>query len=108
MTVDDRTRLNLHRKLDAVLGTEEADTLMAHLPPVTWNEVATKDDLDTLGIALHFEVRSMETSLRGEMQTGFAMQRAEFVEGVNRQAKWMVTFAAAWTTLLVTLVRLIP
>ena len=86
MTVDDRTRLNLHRKLEAVLGPDEADTLMAHLPPVTWNDVATKSDLDALGDRL----------------------RAEFVEAMNRQIKWLVTFAAAWTTVLVTLVRIIP
>ena len=53
MSVDDRTRLNLHRKLEAVLGPDEADTLMAHLPPVTWHDVATKDD-----------VRMLETSMR--------------------------------------------
>ena len=41
MSVDDRTRLNLHRRLEETLGHEEADTLMAHLPPVTWDEVAT-------------------------------------------------------------------
>ena len=43
MPIDDRTRRNLHRKLEAVLGPEEADTLMAHLPPVTWNDIATKN-----------------------------------------------------------------
>jgi hypothetical protein len=89
MTVDDRTRLNLHRKLEAVLGHEEADTLMAHLPPVTWNEVATKADLAALG-----------TTLRAEL-------RADFVEAMNRQIKWLVTFAAAWTTVLITLVGVI-
>ena len=119
MTVDDRTRLNLHRKLDAVLGTEEADTLMAHLPPVTWNEVSTKDDLATLGTTLRSEIQTMGTELRSEMlifrtelrsdmQTGFATLRTEFVEATNRQIKWLVTFAAGWTTLLVTLVRFIP
>ena len=97
MPVDDRTRMNLHRKLEAALGREEADTLMAHLPPVTWNEVATTADLDTLGI-----------NLRGEMQTLRADLRTDFTEGMNRQIKWLVTFAAAWTSLLVTLVRFIP
>ena len=93
MTVDDRTRLNLHRKLEAVLGHEEADTLMAHLPPVTWNEVATKADLAALDLHLR-------TTLRAEL-------RADFVEAMNRQIKWLVTFAAAWTTVLVTLVGVI-
>jgi hypothetical protein len=97
MPVDDRTRLNLHRKLEAVLGPEEADSLMAHLPPVTWNEVATKDDL-----------QGLQAALRSEMQIGFATLRTEFTEASNRQIKWLVTFAAAWSSLLVTAVRLIP
>ena len=104
MPVDDRTRLNLHRKLEALLGEEEASTLMAHLPPVTWNAVATRADLDTLG-----------TTLRSGMHVGFADLRTEIagirteiVDGTNRQIKWMVTFAAAWTSLLVAAFRLIP
>ena len=96
MPVDDRNRLDLHRKLEAVLGHDEADTLMAHLPPVTWNEVATKDDLERLGI-----------ELRAEMQVLQANLRAEFIAAMNRQIKWLVGFAAVWTTVLVTAVRLI-
>src|SRR6056297_1773957 len=101
MPVDDRTRLNLHRTLENTLGSEGADALMAHLPPVTWDQVATKDDLDHLG-----------TSLRGEMQVGFAELRTEiqgvrtdFVEASNRQLKWLVTFAAAWSSLLLAAVQ---
>ena len=123
MPVDDRRRLNLHRKLEAVLGQEEADTLMAHLPPVTWNEVATKDDVRAwevalrknvdaavgqLGTQLRAEMQVLGSELRTEMHTGFATLRTEFVEATNRQIKWLVTFAAAWTTVLVTLVRHIP
>ena len=159
MTVDDRTRLELHRKLEAVLGPEEADTLMAHLPPVTWHDVATKDDLepihttvtasaaqlrtemnaigaqlrteidalgtrlhteinalgtrlhtemDALGTRLHTEVNAMGTQLRTEMQTMRAELHADFVEATNRQIKWLVTFAAAWSSLLVTVVQMIP
>ncbi len=97
MTVDDRTRLNLHRKLDSVLGPEEADTLMAHLPPATWSDVATKDD-----------VRHEISILRSEMHVGFADLRTEIADAMTRQIKWMVTFAAAWSSLLIAAVRLIP
>ena len=108
MPADDRDRLDLLRKLEAVLGPEEANNLMAHLPPVTWNEVATKDDLRATKDDLRTEMQHMESTLRNEMQVGFATLRTEFVEASNRQIKWLVTFAAAWTSLLVTVVRLIP
>lgn len=63
MAVTDQTRYDLHRKLDTVLGTEEATTLMEHLPPVGWGDVARRSDLE------HLEQRLMsEISLfRGEM-----------------------------------------
>lgn len=46
MTVDERSRHLLHQTLEDVLGTEQAATLMTHLPPVGWADVATKRDLD--------------------------------------------------------------
>jgi len=96
MNSDDRNRLNLYQKLEAKLGTEEADTLMAHLPPVTWNQLASKSDLE-----------QVRTSLSAEMNVGFAHLRAEMIEGVNRQIKWLVTFAAAWTSLLLGAMQLL-
>jgi hypothetical protein len=89
MTVDDRTRLNLHRKLEAVLGPDEADTLMAHLPPVTWQDVATKDDLRTLEVVMASNVR------------------AEVSRAMERQIRWMVTFNSALAALVLTAARLI-
>ncbi len=111
MTVDDRTRPNLHRKLDAVLGSEEADTLMAHLPPATWNDVATKIDLRTLETTLRSEMHVGFASVRTEIaavRTEIASVRTEIADAMTRQIKWMVTFAAAWSSLLVTAIRLIP
>jgi hypothetical protein len=102
--VDDRTRLNLERKLDAVLGRAEADTLMAHLPPVTWNEVAAKEDVRTETAVLRSEMHAGFAELRTEM----AGLRAEIADSMTRQIKWMVTFAAAWSSLLIAAVRLIP
>ena len=85
MSVDDRARLNLHRKLEAVLGPDEADTLMAHLPPVTWRDVATKDDL-----------RTLETSMRGEIS-----------HAMERQIRWMVTYNTALAALTLAAARLL-
>ena len=108
MPVDDRTRLNLHRKLEAVLGRQEADTLMPHLPPVTWHDVATKDDVRASEVAVRAHVDVVVERLGMELRSEMQQLRTEFVEATNRQIKWLVTFAAAWTSLLVTVVRLIP
>ena len=92
MTVDDRTRLNLHRKLEAVLGAKEADALMAHLPPTTWRDIATKDDLQVLGADLRTEVADLRT---------------EISAAIDRQTRWMVTFICAWSTIVLAAARLL-
>lgn len=46
MAIDERSRHELYARLEEVLGPEEAATLMEHLPPVGWADVATKRDLE--------------------------------------------------------------
>ena len=48
MVVDERSRHELYRRLEEVLGSEAATTLIEHLPPVGWADVATKHDLAAL------------------------------------------------------------
>ncbi len=48
MVVDERSRHELYRRLEEVLGSEAATTLIEHLPPVGWADVATKHDLASL------------------------------------------------------------
>ena len=45
MVVDERSRHELYRRLEEVLGPDAATTLIEHLPPVGWADVATKHDL---------------------------------------------------------------
>ena len=45
MAVDERSRHELYRRLEDVLGPEAATTLIEHLPPVGWADVATRHDL---------------------------------------------------------------
>jgi hypothetical protein len=48
MAIDERTRHEMYSGLEEKLGADVADALMAHLPPVGWADVATKQDIDRL------------------------------------------------------------
>jgi len=71
MAIDERTRHQLFLRLEEVLGDEEANTLMEHLPPVGWADVATKRDLDELearlGLRLELVENRTTSNLRAEM-----------------------------------------
>ena len=58
MVVNEHSRHELYGKLEQVLGDQAATTLMEHLPPVGWADVATKQDLRVLGqrMDMRFEV----------------------------------------------------
>lgn len=58
MAISEESRHHLYLRLEAVLGAEEAATLMEHLPPVGWADVATKRDLDALGDALRRDIEA--------------------------------------------------
>jgi hypothetical protein len=45
MAVDERSRHELYRRLEDVLGPDAPTTLIEHLPPVGWADVATRHDL---------------------------------------------------------------
>lgn len=48
MAITESSRHQLYKRLEEVLGPEEATVLMEHLPPVGWADVATKRDLEAL------------------------------------------------------------
>jgi len=48
MTTIEADRLELHQAAINSLGKKPGDTLMEHLPPVGWGDVARKQDLDAL------------------------------------------------------------
>ena len=133
MSTNDKARLELHRRLDSVLGAEEASTLMSHLPPVTWDQVATKEDLRALETNLRAEIsvnasglrtemadlRTEMADLRTEVRTELAGVRTEMAhlrtdlrteisDAITRQTRWMLGFALALTSVMITVTRLIP
>ncbi len=57
---DDSARHRLFRRLEDVLGPEEAATLMQHLHPSHWDELATKADLAVLRNQLQLRLEVTE------------------------------------------------
>lgn len=69
MAIDERRRHELYLRAEEVLGPEPATTLMEHLPPAGWADVATKGDLVAL--------RQGTEALRQEMAAEFKAVRQE-------------------------------
>jgi len=74
MAITEKSRHELYQRLEKILGPDEATTLMEHLPPVGWADVATKDDLrhlevrldakfDVLGLTLQAEISNVRTEM---------------------------------------------
>lgn len=77
MAITEETRHHLHQRLEAVLGSEEAATLMEHLPPRGWGDVTTKGDLDHLQAITKRDLDAATARLRTELKGDIAEVRAE-------------------------------
>lgn len=76
-TVSERQRLDLYECLEETLGKVNAEVLMEYLPPVGWNDVARRHDIDLLRSemqVLRSDVGSRLDGLRVEMHQQFARQ----------------------------------
>jgi hypothetical protein len=60
MPVTEESRHRLHQALDRTIGPEEAATLMEHLPPVGWADVATTQDVADLRTATRTDLANLE------------------------------------------------
>jgi hypothetical protein len=81
-TVSERQRLDLYERLGETLGREHAEVLMEHLPPVGWNDVARRHDLDLL--------RAEMQILRSEVDSRLDGLRVEMHQGFSRLLMWLV------------------
>jgi hypothetical protein len=61
MAVDERSRHRLYRKLEELLGAEEAGTLMDHLPPGGSSNLVTRE-------VLRADLESLEHRLTARME----------------------------------------
>ena len=91
--ITDAMRLALHNRAREVFGHTEGDTLMAHLPPVGWADVATKQDVGHLAASTKKDIASLATKTE-VLELKVAMER-----GFRRQSTWMVTLFVAQNAL---------
>lgn len=78
MAITEESRHDMYEGLTEVLGRGRATTLMEHLPPAGWADVATKRDLEVLEAVTRAEI----ADLRTEMHKGFA-QTLRWAVGAN-------------------------
>jgi len=82
--IDERSRHALYLRLEQVLGSDEAGTLMEHLPPVGWADVATRRDLEVLRTELGAEIAGVRTELGAEI-AGVRTELGAEIAGVRTE-----------------------
>lgn len=121
MTIDERLRLSIHSKLTDLIGQDEADAVIAHIRPVPWNDVATKDDIQLVRnemtvtrAELRSEIAELRTEfcagiaeLRTDMSTGLADVRIEVHQAIVGQTRWLIGYLTALSVVMLTVARLI-
>jgi uncharacterized protein YbjT (DUF2867 family) len=100
MAIDERARHQLYLRLEEHLGAEAASTLMEHLPPTGWADVATKRDLDHLAALTQRDLESVRAdieSLGGQLRLEMRDVALDLQKTISKQS-WMITltmFSAA-------------
>ena len=102
MAISEESRHHLYQRLEEVLGPAEATVLMEHLPPVGWADVATKRDLDVLGMRFdRIDERFTDVDRRfDEMRDGFAQVNRRFDEIFREFRALLVTVMSVMAVLV--------
>ena len=105
MDVYERSRGELHQRLQQAIGAEAAGTLMAHLPPVGYSDLATKGDVKALEDRLVERLAGTEERLGLRMQALRQELRAEMHQMGRSLVLTMTTVMAFLLGVLFTALR---
>ena len=109
MALTHAQRTSMHNTLAEVMGQDDAETLMQHLPPSGWDNVATKEDLRAGFAELSAEFTSAMTAgfaqaavERANIKAQAAIERADIVkamtEGLTKAAVERADIKTQFTT----------
>ena len=101
MVIHERTCHLMYLGLEEKLGTEVTDSLMQHLPPVGWADVATRHDLEGQVLLLRTDLEAQIGRLRTDLEAQIAALRfemnllrsdllREISESSQRNLRWTV------------------
>ena len=82
MAVTESERYELYQVLVEKLGAEGAQTLMEHLPPAGWSDVATKHDLDHTRLLMSADLEQTRLALRADLDQHRADTKAQ-LDGIR-------------------------
>ena len=94
MALTHAQRTSMFNTLAQVMGNEDAETLMEHLPPSGWDNVATKDDLRAAFAETNAAIATGLAQAATERAEGFAHAATERAEIIKRQA-WHLYIAVS-------------
>ncbi|MBA2262605.1 MAG: hypothetical protein H0W03_08055 [Solirubrobacterales bacterium] len=98
MAITEENRHGMYGALEELMGHDHATTLMKHLPPVGWADVATKRDLESLEFRIDTRFEAMAHRLDAMEHRLDAILHRE-ISGLKSSFIWMLlasnaTFAA--------------
>lgn len=95
MSVTERARHELHERLVELMGPSRAETLMEHLPPTGWGDVATKADLTHLEERIQLRMEALEHRLTALAESRVRSQTTVLAGLMLTQTGLLLTFLIA-------------
>ena len=83
MSVSEIERRQLHKEVENIMSDDSAAVLMRLLPPVGWNDFATKQDLETLGNFMQLSFNNSLLELRNELRKEFVDETGILRNGMH-------------------------
>jgi len=80
MSIDEKTRLDLRRAFEELIGPDLAAAAMEAMPNLDYDELATKADVAEARLVLRSEMTELRAELRGEMAELRADMRTEMAD----------------------------